>query len=264
MSAKLMTGRTFGTCSSLSYLIDLLDSDTPTDVRCSPRQGDLGCCHVIGGESSLLPSMAPRSNKSGQIRQKGQRVGASSLLGKVLKRLDRAVGAGIERVLVYRIVADDAVPNLSCPPELAVARLLPGQMSELKDVFSSVSMSELEGAQKKQSQCYGAWLSGRLVHYAWVQASGSHSILEAGRHVDIKPGEFWIYDCRTSTSVRGLGIYPYVLTFICHEHLRDRPGEGIIYTTQENVASQRGIVKAGFQMKETLRGLRIGSRYYPR
>jgi len=122
-------------------------------------------------------------------------------------------------------------------------------------------MSELEEAQRKQSQCYGAWLSGRLVHYSWVQVSGSHSILEAGRSIDIKPGEFWIYECRTSPSARGLGIYPYVLTVISHDHLRNG-GEGVIYTMEDNVASQRGILKAGFQLKETLRGLRIGSRHY--
>lgn len=136
-------------------------------------------------------------------------------------------------------------------------------MSRLREVFSSFAVAEQEETQRRQSQCYGAWLSGRLVHYSWVQASGSHLILEAGRHVDIKLGEYWIYDCRTSPSARGLGIYPYVLTFISHEHLKNGFREGVIYTTEKNVASQRGILKAGFHLKETLRGLRIGSRYYP-
>jgi RimJ/RimL family protein N-acetyltransferase len=188
-------------------------------------------------------------------------VKVSSFVGKVLRRLNRALGT--ERVRVYCLIAEDALPNLSCPPGLAVTRLLPAQMSTLREVFSSFAMSELEGAQRRQSQCYGAWLSGRLVHYAWVQASGSHAILEAGRHIDIKHGEFWIYDCRTNPSARGLGIYPYVLTFISNDHLRKGVGKGFVYTTEENVASQRGILKAGFQLKQTLRGLRIGGRYYP-
>jgi RimJ/RimL family protein N-acetyltransferase len=88
--------------------------------------------------------------------------------------------------------------------------------------------------------------------------------MEAGRHVDIKPGEFWIYDCRTSPAARGMGIYPYVLTSICRDHLRNGFRQGIIYTTEENIASQHGILKAGFQLSETLRGLRLGRRYYPR
>jgi hypothetical protein len=191
-----------------------------------------------------------------------QGVKVSSFVRKVLRRLDRTVGAGTVRVHVYCLFAEDAVPNLSCPPGLTVTRLLPGQMPRLKEVFSSFALSELEETQRRQSECYGAWLSGQLVHYSWVQASGSHLILEAGRHVEIKLGEFWIYDCRTSPSARGLGIYPYVLTFISHDHRRKGLGEGVIYTTEENVASQRGILKAGFHLKETLRGLRLGSRYY--
>ena len=134
-------------------------------------------------------------------------------------------------------------------------------MSALHEVSSSIARSELEEAQNGQSQCYGAWLSGRLVHYSWVQVSGSHFIRKARRYVDIKPGEFWIYECLTSPSARGLGIYPYVLTVIRRDHLRSG-GEGFIYTSEDNVTSQRGILKAGFKLKEILRGLRIGNRYY--
>lgn len=188
----------------------------------------------------------------------------SGFVRKILGRLDRGVGVGSERVHVYHLVAKDEVPNLTCPPGLAAARLLPDQMSGLREVFSSLTASELQAPQRRQSQCYGAWLSGRLVHFSWVQASGSHLILEAGQQVDIKVGEFWIYDCRTSPSARGLGIYPYVLTFISRDYLRNGFREGIIYTTEKNLASQRGILKAGFQPKQTMRGLRIGSRYYPR
>ncbi len=185
----------------------------------------------------------------------------STLFREVLGRLDRAVGPGIARVHVYRMAADDVIPILNCPPGLTVAPLLPGQMSALTEVSSSFARSELEEAQNGQSQCYGAWLSGRLVHYSWVQLSGSHWIRKAARYVDIKPGEFWIYECLTSPSARGLGIYPYVLTVISRDHLRNGGG-GFIYTSEQNVTSQRGILKAGFQLKEILRGLRIGNRYY--
>jgi hypothetical protein len=188
-------------------------------------------------------------------------VEVSALFREVLGKLDRAVGPGIARVHIYRIAAEDPIPTLNCPPGLTVAPLLPGQMSALGEVFGSIATSELGDAQNGQSQCYGAWLSGRLVHYSWVQLSGSHFIRKARRDVDIKAGEFWIYECLTSPSARGLGIYPYVLTVICRDHLRSG-GEGFIYTSEDNVTSQRGILKAGFTWKEILRGLRIGKRYY--
>lgn len=185
----------------------------------------------------------------------------STVFREVLGRVDRAVGVGIARVHVYRLAAEDAVPTLNCPPGLTVAPLLPDQMSALGEAFGAYAMAELEEAQGGQNLCYGAWLSGRLVHYSWVQISGSHWIRKAGRHVDIRPGEFWIYECRTLPSARGLGIYPYVLTVISRDHLRSGGG-GFIYTSQDNVTSQRGILKAGFKLKEILRGLRIGNRYY--
>lgn len=187
----------------------------------------------------------------------------STLTEKILRRLDRTLGVGTEQVHLYSVVSEDAIANLLCPTGITVAPLLPDQMSQLSEVYSAFPFSELEGAQRKQSHCYGAWLSGRLVHYSWVQITGSHRISEAGRRIEIKPGEFWIYDCRTGPSARGLGVYPYVLTFISRAYFKNDGRKGVIYTTEGNVASQRGIMKAGFQQKETLRGLRIGRRYFP-
>jgi RimJ/RimL family protein N-acetyltransferase len=187
----------------------------------------------------------------------------STLAEKILRKLDRTVGVGTERVHLYSVVSEDAIANLACPTRLTVARLLPDQMPQLSEVYSSFEMSELDEPQRKQSRCYGAWLADHLVHHSWVQSDGSHRIAEAGRRVDVESGDFWIYDCRTSPSARGLGVYPYVLTFILREYFKNGCQKGVIYTTEDNVASQRGILKAGFQLKETLRALRIGRRHYP-
>lgn len=187
----------------------------------------------------------------------------SNLTQRILRKLDRTVGIGTERVHLYSLIGEDAIANLASPAGLTVARLLREQMPQLSEVYSSFEVSELDEPQRQQSRCYGAWLVGHLVHYSWVQSDGSHRIAEAGRRVGVSSGDFWIYDCRTSPSARGLGVYPYVLTFILREYFKNGCRKGIIYTTEDNVASQRGILKAGFQLKETLRGLRIGRRYFP-
>ena len=185
----------------------------------------------------------------------------SNLIRKVTRRIDRSIGMAIECVYLYRLQDRDAIPSLSPPPGLEILQLQPDQMSLLTEVLPSLEVPKLSQTQVQHSQCYAASLGGRVLHYSWVQTSGPHSILEAGRRVDVAPGEFWIYDCQTHPSARGLGIYPYMLTFIARDHLQRNLREGIIYTTVENIASQRGIQKAGFTLKETLRSLRIGRWY---
>ena len=134
-------------------------------------------------------------------------------------------------------------------------------MPRLREVFPSFQMAELSHSQRQNSQCYAACLAGEFVHYSWVQKTGLHNILEAGRKIEIATGEFWIYDCRTSPSARGFGIYPFVLTYISREHFDGGYREAVIYTTKQNLASQAGILKSGFTMTETMRGLRIGQQY---
>jgi hypothetical protein len=156
----------------------------------------------------------------------------SGLIRRVAGRINRSAGISIERVYLYRLADRQRVPSLSAPSGLQVLRLAPDRMSRLREVFPSFEMAELTHPQRQNSQCYAASLAGKLVHYSWVQKTGPHTILEAGRKIDVAPGEFWIYDCRTSSSARGLGIYPFVLTCISRDHFDDGSREGVIYTTK--------------------------------
>jgi hypothetical protein len=185
----------------------------------------------------------------------------SSLIRRVIARLDRSIGIGVERVFLYRLTDSNAIPDLNPAPGLEITLIQPDQMDRLKEVLPTLDMADVSQTRRQGSQCYGAAIGGKLVHYSWVQTTGQHSILDAGRRVEVSPDEFWIYDCRTSSSARGLGIYSYMLTFIARKHLQQGLRQGIIYTTVENTASQRGIEKAGFTKTESLRSLRLGSRY---
>jgi len=110
--------------------------------------------------------------------------------------------------------------------------------------------------------CYTVRLDGRLAHYSWVQRSGLHPITEAGRSVLVGGGEFWIYHCRTAEWARGKGIYPATLERIVRDHFESGYSTAWIYTTQENFASQRGILRAGFGLQTTFTAIRLGNRYY--
>jgi RimJ/RimL family protein N-acetyltransferase len=87
--------------------------------------------------------------------------------------------------------------------------------------------------------------------------------MRAGRDQQISPGQFWIYECWTSNTERGRGIYPAVLSRVVRDHIEQGLQEGVIYTTPQNVPSQRGILKAGFHHEGTLRSIRLGRIYIP-
>jgi RimJ/RimL family protein N-acetyltransferase len=104
-------------------------------------------------------------------------------------------------------------------------------------------------------QCFLAWLDEELVHYSWVQTQGIHSIMPAGMKQEISPGEFWIYDCRTAELARGKHVYPFVLVSLLQEFFQKGFRKTHIYTTKDNLASQKGILRAGFQLYKTIKAI---------
>jgi hypothetical protein len=187
-----------------------------------------------------------------------RRVSTENLLAK----LNRRVGVGIQKVRLYRIRRSDEPESGKDIPGVEIFLLTREQLPLLRGLIPSLDLAAYEG-RMGGNVCYCASRSGQLAHCTWVQTSGSHRIKRAGRVEEIKPGEFWIYECLTSRSQRGLGIYPAVLSRVVRDQFDRGLQEGVIYTTPQNVPSQRGILKAGFRFAQTLRSIRIGRIYVP-
>jgi hypothetical protein len=128
--------------------------------------------------------------------------------------------------------------------------------------FGSLDAGEALQRLRRGDLCYVAVLEGRLAHFTWVQRSGTHPILEAGMSVPVESGDFWIYNCRTVEWARGYAIYPATLVRIIDDHFEAGYCTAWIYTTRENIASQKGILRAGFGLVETFGALRVGKHYY--
>ena len=179
----------------------------------------------------------------------------------VLRRAGRIFSVGLQRVNLYRIRNDNPPPTLPPVSGAHVFLLDPEQVHLLRELQPANDLRELERRLREGSSCYCATHSGHLAHYTWVQTSGQHWIMRAGRREKVSAGQFWVYDCRTSHAARGKGIYPFILSLVVRDHFNRGLQEGLIYTTPQNVASQRGILKAGFQYYETLSSVRIGHHY---
>ena len=182
--------------------------------------------------------------------------------GNILSRLNERFGVGLQRVRLYRIngeARDGCVPTQG----VEIFLLTQDRIPPLQQVNPSLDLRKWGERLGKNNLCYCVVRSGILAHYTWVQTSGRHRILRAGRYKEISPGEFWIYECWTSDSERGRGIYPSVLSRVVRDHFERGLQEGVIYTTPQNVPSQRGILKAGFHHSQTLYSIRLGRYYIP-
>lgn len=184
------------------------------------------------------------------------------LLSRFVARLNRSIGIGVVKTLFYNRTNAGACPSpLPLAPGVVITRLSPDQAhvwNECPGAGPKLAQARFENGDA----CYVAYLNGSLVHYSWVRRSGVQAIPEAGYDHTISPGEFWIYHCWTHGRARGQRIYPCVLMEIAAYEFRSGLATAWIYTTEDNIASQRGIQRAGFQPAFTRRAFRTGSRMW--
>ena len=126
-----------------------------------------------------------------------------------------------------------------------------------------VSLAQAKSRLARGDVCFVCLIEGQVGHYAWVQSSGRHRILFAGRTVPIQDGDIWIYHCRTAEWARGRGIYSSVLRYILQKYCNEQFSSAWIYTTSRNVPSQKGILRAGFHLNKRYHALQIDKRYLP-
>lgn len=185
------------------------------------------------------------------------------LLSKIAHRINNDLGVNPEHILVYRRLPHDEVTNLDLSSGVVIDLLPAAQLESLRQV-GPIELDLLKRRITQGDQCYVAHLNGRLAHYSWVQHHGYHNILQAGIDYAVSDNSLWIYDCSTAAWARGRRIYPSVLNCIVQDYFRRGFVAAFIYTSPSNVASQHGILKAGFKLCCTLSSLRVGHKYFGR
>jgi hypothetical protein len=184
-----------------------------------------------------------------------------NLLGRIWQRLNAVAGVGKEETLFFEMKSADPLPDSPFPPDVRIQELESKQIPD----FCNSSPMDRKSAEKRwasEDKCYLAYLEGRLAHYSWVKTAGVQPVTEADIQVPVLPGEFWIYDCWTSEWARGRKLYPCMLVLILSKYFGDGLGSAHIYTTRTNLASQRGIARAGFRYTSSKWSLRVGSHWF--
>jgi hypothetical protein len=185
-----------------------------------------------------------------------------SYLKRAAAKLNRHMGMSFTQTYLYRLSKADGWSPAAHNGHLKWEILSPARVGQLADIGWFDEKHSLERL-RRGDRCYTVSIDGRLAHYSWVQRSDSHPITEAGVCVPVGKGDSWIYHCQTAEWARGQGIYPSTLERIVSDCFAEGDFTAWIYTSKQNVASQKGILRAGFGLVTTLHAVRMGSQYFP-
>jgi len=113
---------------------------------------------------------------------------------------------------------------------------------------SSTGLSPEGIARRLESgrQCYAAWVDDQAVAYGWVSFE-SEEIGELNLRIRLLPGEAYIWDCATLPAFREKGLYSALLCYILRQLRAQTLCRVWIGADYDNIASQKGMARAGFQ-----------------
>lgn len=143
--------------------------------------------------------------------------------------------------LFYAWWRGDPLPRIDGPDGLTIA---PVAELEAERAGIDVDAREIKTRIEQGNRLYVGCVGGEVVGWGW-SASVTASIGELGIHLDLPPGNRYLWDFVTLPDWRGHGIYPRLLqSILIHERDAERFWVGHDY---DNAPSGRGILRAGFQ-----------------
>lgn len=148
----------------------------------------------------------------------------------------------------------DALPALA---PLTGLRVLPTDDAALIADLAGLDLAEVMERMGQAHQAYVAYIETEPVAYGW-SAARMGTIDELDFAFEIPLDNRYLWDFATLPLWRGHGIYPRLLQAVLSAE-QDQARRFWIAHTAENDASQRGIVKAGFQPVEALVMLPTGA-----
>ena len=143
---------------------------------------------------------------------------------------------------------DLAEPTPEITPLLAATfrRVGPESLLELAEAAGGDAAEEFRKRFESGRRCYAAWVEGELAAYGWVSFE-DELIGELSLRLRLLAGEAYIWDCFTVPAFRQRRLYSALLVYIVADLRAEQVNRIWIGTNTENLASQRGIARAGFR-----------------
>lgn len=124
-------------------------------------------------------------------------------------------------------------------------RVGPESASVLASTMGVEASTDILKRFENGRRCYAAWVEDEIAAYGWVSLD-EEFIGELKLRLKLLEGEAYIWDCATLPAFRQRHLYSALLVHI----IRELQAEGLcrvwIGADLENIASQRGIARAGF------------------
>jgi predicted acetyltransferase len=147
---------------------------------------------------------------------------------------------------IWMLNLDQAIPVVTPLVEAMFRRVGPESVAELamaKDVSAS---TEILKRFDENRRCYAAWIENKIVTYGWVSLN-EEFVGELNLRLRLLEGEAYIWDCATLPAYRQRHLYSALLVHILSELQTAGLCRVWIGADQDNIASQRGIARAGFR-----------------
>jgi len=127
----------------------------------------------------------------------------------------------------------------------AFSRAEPQAASELGAAMGQAALTEVQDRFRAGRRCYVARVDGQIAAYGWVSFD-EEFVGELNLRLKLLPDEAYIWNCVTLPNFRRHYLYSALLTYIVGELYKDHVSRVWIGADTENVASQKGIARAGF------------------
>jgi RimJ/RimL family protein N-acetyltransferase len=154
------------------------------------------------------------------------------------------LGGRLEQYVVYA-----ANPATIPPPEsmagVAVEKLSDQALRSLPTGRSELRQHVERLHQLRFNAAYAVRRHQTLAHISWL-VMAEHDRTLSVRNVKLRDGEAEITHCVTLPEFRGQGLYPFAIRSLCQAARQRSVRRVFMITNVNNVASQRGIEKAGF------------------
>jgi CelD/BcsL family acetyltransferase involved in cellulose biosynthesis len=188
-----------------------------------------------------------------QLRERAARDGIAPTLQRLVKRASAAFWSEAE--VCFFEWRGPVLPDSSATLKALDLNLLASAASQYVDDPSTLAYLLRSASRLRDGNAEGFGMldaNGAVLHFAWATAFDKFFLSELNVRVDApSPGCVMIFDCWTPVSARGHGYYGQTVSLIA-KRMRDRGNSPWIFSAASNLASIRGLEKAGFQRRYSL------------
>jgi RimJ/RimL family protein N-acetyltransferase len=209
---------------------------------CRPHESGLRM-YKEGFGARAIPMESVEAYLGSRIRRRLST--AARLLRSDPKAVPRILAGSTERFVVF-----SAVPRTVDPPEAVagweIAKLSDEELRELSGDAPEIHAQRERLEAGRVNDAWGLRIDGTLAGICWMIPEVNDRRYPV-RNVKLRPGEVEITHCVTLPSFRGRGVYPFMIRWLCRRAAEDGVKRIFMITSETNVASQRGIEKAGLR-----------------